>query len=268
MLPIALNHMTAPTLRYDALFDLAKSLGCIGVELRNDLARPLFDGDDAATVRKAAVDRGLRIVGVSQIYPYQDWSDETEQAVRTLIDQAVACGGESFTLIPRNDGRAESDETRLADLRTALESVMPLVEAGGIVALVEPLGFLSSSLRHKDEAVRMIEDLGATGRVKLVHDTFHHTLAGGGSDFVEHTGIVHVSGITDPAPSVEEMRDDHRVLIDTDDRLENVAQLKELLSQGYDGPISIEAFSPEIHALDDPEPALRETIEFMNAQLA
>ena len=268
MLPIALNHMTAPTLRYDALFDLATSLSCVGVELRNDLARPLFDGDDAETVRKAAADRGLRIVGVSQIYPYQDWSEKTEQSVRTLIDQAVACGAESFTLIPRNDGRAEPEETRLADLRAALESVVPLAEAAGIVALVEPLGFLSSSLRHKEEAVRMIEELGATGRVKLVHDTFHHTLAGGGPYFVEHTGIVHVSGITDPAPSVEEMRDDHRVLIDAEDRLENIAQLQELLSRGYDGPISIEAFSPEIHQLEDPEPALRETIEFINAQVA
>ena len=268
MLPIALNHMTVPTRRYDAFFDLAQSLVCIGVELRNDLAQPLFNGDDPEAVRKAAAERGLRIVGVSQIYPYQDWSAETEQAVRTLIDQAVACGGESFTLIPRNDGRAEPDETRLADLRVALEKVLPMAEAAGIVALVEPLGFLSSSLRHKEEAVRMIEDLGAIGRVKLVHDTFHHTLAGGGPYFVEHTGIVHVSGITDPAPSVDEMRDDHRVLIDADDRLDNIAQLKELLSQGYDGPISIEAFSPEIHQLEDPEPALRETIEFINAQVA
>jgi 2-keto-myo-inositol isomerase len=268
MLPIALNHMTVPTLRCDGLLDLAQSLGCIGVELRNDLARPLFDGDDAETVRKAAVDRGLRVIGVSQIYPFQDWSEETERSVRTLIDQAVACGGESFTLIPRNDGRAEPEETRLADLRAALERVVPLAETAGIVALVEPLGFLSSSLRHKEEAVRVIEDLGATGRVKLVHDTFHHTLAGGGPYFVEHTGIVHVSGLTDPAPSVEEMRDDHRGLIDADDRLENIAQLKALLSQGYSGPISIEAFSPELHQLEDPEPVLRETIEFINAQVA
>ncbi len=268
MLPIALNHMTAPRLRYDELFALARSLGCIGVELRNDLSQPLFNGDDAGKVREAATDHGLRIVGVSQIYPFQDWSDETERNIRTLIDQAVACGGESISLIPRNDGRTEPDEGRLADLKSAVEKVLPMAETAGIVALVEPLGFLASSLRRKDEAVRLIEEIGATGRIKLVHDTFHHTLAGGGPYFVEHTGIVHVSGIVDPAPSVDEMRDDHRVLVDDDDRLENIPQLKELLAQGYDGAISIEAFSPEIHALDDPEPALRKTIDFMNARLA
>lgn len=38
-----LNHMTVPNLCYADCLDLAARLGCFGIEVRNDLARPLFD---------------------------------------------------------------------------------------------------------------------------------------------------------------------------------------------------------------------------------
>ena len=56
-----------------------------------------------------------------------------------------------------------------------------------------------------------------------------------------------------------------RVLVDGKDRLENIPQLKALLAAGYDGPISFEPFAEEVHALDDPEAALRESIGFVSA---
>jgi 2-keto-myo-inositol isomerase len=115
-----------------------------------------------------------------------------------------------------------------------------------MVALFEPLGFETSSLRSKAETV---ESLGAAGRFKLVHDTFHHHLAGGGPIFPEHTGIVHVSGVVDPALAVSDMRDAHRILLDGRDNLGNAAQIAELRAAGYAGPISFEAFVPEIHAV-------------------
>ena len=39
MLPKALNQMTVPTAPVAEVFALAKTLGCQGVELRNDLGR-------------------------------------------------------------------------------------------------------------------------------------------------------------------------------------------------------------------------------------
>ena len=88
----------------------------------------------------------------------------------------------------------------------------------------------------------------AEGRFKLVHDTFHHHLAGGGPIFPEHTGIVHISGVVDPALKPEEMQDGHRILVDADDRLGNIEQIRALLDAGYDGAFSYEPFSPEVHA--------------------
>jgi hypothetical protein len=42
MLPFALNHMTAPTLGWEAFLDPANGLACVGAECRNDLKMPLL----------------------------------------------------------------------------------------------------------------------------------------------------------------------------------------------------------------------------------
>lgn len=257
MLPFVLNHITAPRLGWMDFLALAQRLGCIGVEFRNDLGRPLFDGDAPEAVADAALAKGLRIVGLSQVYPFNDWSDARRAAVASLIATAKACGAETISLIPRNDGVPAND------LRTALREIAPMLDEAGVVALVEPLGFESSSLRSKADTIEAIESLGVSKHFKLVHDTFHHHLAGGGPIFPEYTGLVHISGVTDPALAVSAMRDEHRVLVDADDRLGNCEQIAALRAAGYAGPVSFEAFSPETHARPDLEDALRQSMEFI-----
>lgn len=268
MLPIALNQVTVPGVRYDRLLDIARGLGCVGVELRNDLGRPLFDGDAPETVAGRLRERGLRLVGLSQVHPFNAWSDAVRAQVEALVATAVACGAETISLIPRNDGQGVGNGERQANLRIALREIHPMLEAADMVALVEPLGFLTSSLRDKAETVEIIEALGAGERVRLVHDTFHHHLAGGGPVFPAQTGIVHVSGVVDPGLAVADMLDEHRVLVDERDRLGNVEQLRALLAGGYAGPISFEAFSPVVHRLEDPGAALRRSLDFIVGQVA
>ena len=269
MLPFAINHMTVPHLGYRDLLDLAKSLGCIGVELRNDLGRPLFDGDEPAAVRAAAKERGIRIVGLSQVYPFNAWSDAIRDELAALIADAKASGAETISLIPRNDGSGMAEGERQENARHALAAAGPLLRDAGMVALVEPLGFpLTSSLGDKAETLALIDEVGGGDLFKLVHDTFHHYLAGGGAIFPERTGIVHISGVIDRDLALEEIADAHRILVDEGDRLGNVEQIVALRRGGYAGPISIEAFAPEVHRIHDPEPALRETIEHIETSVA
>ncbi|MDU8912004.1 TIM barrel protein [Aestuariicoccus sp. MJ-SS9] len=263
----ALNYMTVPGLAYADFLDLAARLGCVGVEVRNDIARPLFDGMDAAGAGRMAADKGLRLVGLSQVYPFNDWNDDREAAVRALIDTAIEAGAETVSLIPRNDGQALGNGERQANLRVAMKAILPILQETGMTALVEPLGFLRSSLRSKRDLVDTIEAIGGAAHFKLVHDTFHHTLAGGGPIFPEETGIVHISAVTDPDLPVERMEDEHRVLIDENDRLDNVGQIAALLAAGYDGPFSYECFSPETQALADPYTAIRTSFDFISSQL-
>jgi len=263
----ALNHMTTPNLGYEDFLDLAVKLGCVGVEVRNDIDRPLFDGIDPAEAGAMARNKGLRLVGLSQVYPFNTWSAEIEQEVRELIATAKAAGAETISLIPRNDGTQTAEGERQGKLRLAMKGVLPMLEKADMIALVEPLGFPVSSLRQKSELVDTIDAMEAKGRYKLVHDTFHHTLAGGGAYYPDYTGIVHISAVVDPEVPVEEMQDAHRVLIDAEDRLGNVEQIRDLLAQGYDGVFSYECFSPVTHALEDPYAAIRKSFDFIEAQV-
>ena len=252
-LSFALNHITAPRLTCREFIDLAQRQGCVGVELRNDLAdkrlceRAFFDGERPKAVGEFAKSRGIRLLGLSEVYAFNRWSEEIRTKVERLIGEALASGAESISLIPSNDGRSEPDEARLEALRDALSRILPMLAGTDLIALVEPLGFTTSSLRHKREAIAAIEAVGGKSRYKLVHDTFHHHLAGETEFFPEWTGIVHISGVADPQLTPADMRDEHRILVDGSDRLGNAGQIAKLAAAGYNGAYSYECFATSVH---------------------
>ncbi|MGL5010703.1 MAG: TIM barrel protein [Paracoccaceae bacterium] len=262
-LPFALNHMTAPRLDWRAFADLAAALGCVGVEYRNDLPGALFGGDDPAVVGAAVRAKGLRFLALAEVKMFNDWSDAKAAEADALMKIAVAAGADAISLIPRNDGVAteRGESRRVTEL--ALREILPMLRAHGLKAMVEPLGFAVCSLRYKDVLADAIDAVAGAGTYFMVHDTFHHHLAGGGQMFPELTGIVHVSGVADAGVAVDDMRDAHRVLVDGQDRLCNVAQIAALRAAGYAGPISYEPFAPKVHALTDARVALAASMAFI-----
>ncbi len=267
MLPFALNHMTAPRLSWEAFLDLAKGLGCVGVEFRNDLPGKLFDGAEPATVGAAARARGLRFLALAEVKMFNDWSDAKRAEAEALMKIAVAAGAEAVSLIPRNDGVATDRKDSFRATELALRELLPMLKGHGLKAMVEPLGFAVCSLRYKDVLAEVIEAVGGRGTYFMVHDTFHHALAGYGPIFPDLTGIVHVSGVKDQI-YLDDMRDPHRVLVDADDMLGNVEQIRALRAAGYAGPISYEPFAPSVHALGNPGPALAASMEFIRSGVA
>ncbi|WP_172330090.1 TIM barrel protein [Mangrovicoccus sp. HB161399] len=263
----ALNHMAAPGLDWVHFLDLAAQLGCTGVEFRNDLDGELFGGSAPGDVAALAAARGLRILALAEVKAFNDWSPEKAAEAEALMRIARACGAERVSLIARNDGKRMAKAERQEDLKAAIDGLGPLLEAHGLVGLIEPLGFAACSLRDKADTVGAILDAGAAGRFQIVHDTFHHALAGGGEIFAGMTGIVHVSGVTDPSLSVSDMQDSHRVLVDAHDRLDNLGQLEALRRADYAGPVSFEPFAAEIHALADPRAAYETSFGFLETAL-
>lgn len=262
----ALNHMCAPHRPISEFFDLAVSLGVKGVEIRNDLeGNAILDGTSPASVRSEAKARGLRILSINALQRFNDWNDTREEEARSLIAYARDCGAEALVLVPVNDGTGTADGERQGNLRTALKGLRPLLEDAGIIGLVEPLGFETCSLRLKSEAVEAIASLDAAGTFRLVHDTFHHTLSGEESFHVAETGLVHISGVVDTALSVSDMRDGHRVLVDENDRLDNVGQISALCSEGYRGPFSFEPFADSVHTSRDLHSDLQESMQHLRA---
>jgi 2-keto-myo-inositol isomerase len=265
---IALNHMVAPRRSHGAFFDLARALGVTAVEIRNDLPNvALLDGTPAAAVGAAARARGLTILSINALQRFNDWTPARAAEARGLIAYAAGCRARALVLCPVNDPAfAPSEAERLAGLRAALRGLRPMLADAGITGLIEPLGFAECSLRRKSDAVDAID--GVDPRIfALVHDTFHHHVAGQDVMFPRHTGLVHVSGVSDPALAPAAMRDPHRGLVDRNDRIGNLAQLQRLRLGRYDGPVSFEPFAPAVHHSPDIVADLRRSIDFVIAGL-
>lgn len=265
----ALNHMAAPAKSHAELFDLAVAL-CLGaVEIRNDLnGVAIADGTSAAVVRADAASRGLKILSINALQRFNDWTPERAEQARYLVDYAKESGAEALVLCPVNDlAWQPTTAERLAHLRQALEGLAPILSDAGILGFIEPLGFSECSLRSKREAVEAIDHLGGGAPFRIVHDTFHHHLAGEPALFPQHTGLVHISGVPDPGLAVTAMRDPHRVLVGPDDRIGNIAQMRALIDAFYRGPFSFEPFAAEVRQRADIEAALRASMDFITTEL-
>lgn len=261
----ALNHMCAPQLSVFEFLDLARVLGAEGVEFRNDIeGNALADRTDPAEIGRAARERGLRILSINALQRFNAWDAVREQEAALEIGQAKACGAEALVLVPTNDGTGLATGERQANLRIALQALAPMLEEAGIVGLVEPLGFQRCSLRRKREAVEAIESLALSGTFRLVHDTFHHFVAGETEFFPKHTGLVHLSGVTNRALDTAVMRDADRVLVDEHDRLDNVGQIAVLRSGGYKGPLSFEPFSETVQQAKDLRNLLAQSMKLIS----
>ncbi|MFC3282715.1 TIM barrel protein [Litchfieldella rifensis] len=269
-LKFSLNHMVCPRLSAEQLIEAAKEMGLGAVELRNDVqANSITELGQARAAGKYAREFGIEVLSINALYPFNIWNDERATQAEKLAQLVDAAGGRGLVLCPLVDGdyRA-SEEEKHAGLKQALTALDGILGRYDLQGFVEPLGFPISSLRTKEKAVRAIQELGLEQRFGLVHDTFHHQGAGETAFFAERTGLVHISGVEDPEIGFDDMLDAHRLLVGDRDRLDNVGQIKELLAAGYRGYFSFEPFAEQVHGLQDPLGAVRESIDYIRQQLA
>jgi 2-keto-myo-inositol isomerase len=173
-------------------------------------------------------------------------------------------------LCPNNDPADSRDvETRKAQTVEALAAFAPLFAAAGILGYVEPLGFAESSLSSVVAARDAIRRSGASC-YRVLFDTFHHYLGpdtaavmGAGYD-PRDTGLIHASGV-EASMARERTRDEHRVLVGPRDLTGCREQIRQHIRLGYEGAISLEPFSPEVHKLgrDDLAAALKKSLRYL-----
>lgn len=259
----SLSHILAPRQSPAEFFAMARALGVTDVEIRNDTPN-VVGTVSPAEVKAAAKAAGVNLLSINALYPFNVWNEERRAQTEKLAAYAAACGAQALVMCPLNEGKPVAQEALVA----ALAAIKPILVAHGIRGLVEPLGFPVSSLRRKADAITAIKSAGGEGLFKLVHDTFHHHLAGETDFFPEWTGLVHISGVADPDVPVADMRDAHRVLVDQRDRLGNVAQIRALQAAGYQGPYSFEPFATEVQELADPQSALASSMGWLREQVA
>jgi 2-keto-myo-inositol isomerase len=269
LLSFAINHMAAPAKSFAELVELARALGLDQVEIRNDLKGvPISDGTAPERIREVAEAGGVRILSINALQRFIDWNDARAAEAEALARYAQGCGAQALVLCPVNDVRYRLTEGERRDrLRQALRGLAPILAEAGISGLVEPLGFEESSLRLKADAVEAIEDLDLGERFRLVHDTFHHYLAGEVRMFPDWTALVHISGVDDESLPLSRIRDEHRILVGPDDILGNIGQIVALM-EGYSGPYSFEPFAASVHASRDIAGALERSMHLIDRELA
>jgi 2-keto-myo-inositol isomerase len=266
----ALNHIAAPSLPADRFFALARALGLTKVEIRNDLAGvPVADGTPAQEVKQAARAQAVTILTINALQRFNEWSDQREAEATELARYAKACGAKALVLVPVNDASFRpSDRKRLEGLRDALRHLAPLLVENGLKGFVEPLGFPVSSLRSKREAIDAIDATGGENVFLLVHDTFHHHLAGEAALFPERTGLCHISGVTERTLALTSLQDAHRVLVDERDILGNLAQIKALRAGRYRGVFSFEPFAESVQRASDLKARLEASMALIASEIA
>ena len=250
-----------------ALVDMAATLGCAGIELRDDLGTSLFDGETPESFGNVVRAAGLRILALAEVKAFNDDPVGNRPAATRLIESAARCGAEGVALIPLVGSKGASRSDQRDALRVALDVLQPVLEDHQMRGLIEPLGFAQSSLRFKADVVSVLREMDLPSCFGLIHDTFHHHLAGEAEIYPELTAIIHISGVNAIQPTVTEMTDAHRVLVGPQDRLGNIAQLQAFQAAGHASPISFEAFATDIHDMTDPAAALAGSIAFITEQL-
>ena len=255
--PRGLNQKTAPHLDWPAFLDLASASGCDGVEARDDLGRPFFDGAAPAAVARDLRARGLRLFGLSEVYGFNAAEDPPLGAIRALLDTAAEAGAEGVNLVPCVQG-----EATLAP-GAALDRLAGMLGDDAPPVLVEPIGFATSSLRHAADVEAAIRAAGLAGRVGIVHDTFQVALAGDAGVRTDAVAMVHVSGLSDPDVDLDMDQDAHRVLVDAADRCRTADQVAALRAGGYAGPVSMECTAGSVQRHPDPAPYIRASFDLI-----
>lgn len=265
----AINRISASRMPFADYLAMCRRLGVSAIEIRNDLPHAeTCDGTAPAAIRATAQEAGITILSINALYPFDVFNADLERKARELAGYARDCGAQAVVMCPLNDrADARTPGERRRDLVQALRQLRPILDGHGIQGLVEPLGFAECALRRKSDAVAAIHEATGERHFKLVHDSFHHHLAGEDVFFPEQTGLVHVSGVEDRQLESGQMRDGHRVLVGAADRLGNLIQLRALRHGGYAGPVSFEPFAPEITEAEHGEALLRRSMDFIRNAL-
>lgn len=251
---LALNHSLAPHLSIPEFLDFAAAAGVDAVELRNGMPPgwQLSVTADVttyppATIARFAADAGVSVLTINALLDFDQWNTRRAEQARSLIGMAAAAGVAAIVLCPRVAPPGQPAPS--SDMPTALDSLIPVLTDAGVRGLVEPLGFPGASVRFAHDVDVCLRERGSPECLGVVHDTFHHVLAGaaGYSSFI---GLIHASGVLPSGAAVTDLTDADRVLVAEVDRLASCAQIAAIGAGGglaMNAPaVSLEPFASSV----------------------
>lgn len=270
----SLNRIIYPKLKLEDFFKFAKDLDLNKIELRNDLpGGEVTDGYSHEQFKELSKKYEIEILTINALQKFNLAAilPETIKELKKLINLSLSIGCKAIVLCPNNDVNDKRNPGDIFEETVkALKSFGPLFQDSGMQGYLEPLGFEECSLRSLVTAMKAIQESGYPV-YKIVHDTFHHHIGPDTLDTIKndydisYTGLIHISGVEYTIP-VEEYRDNHRVLVTAQDRLQTKEQIELLLKLGYAGNISFEPFSQKVQEMEigKIKSAIDQSIEYIS----
>ncbi|RXT25021.1 xylose isomerase [Lacticaseibacillus chiayiensis] len=255
---MALNRKVAQNRSLERFFQLTAEVGMHQVELRNDMTgsdapETVIDQMSAADFNTLRANYGMKILTINAVQQFNQPAKlvENRQLLTGLAELAVQIGSPAIIFVPEvNPQDTRTPQQRLEDAAHHLQVFGDILANYHLTGLIEPLGFMASTMRYPWTALRAIELSGRT-EFKLTIDTFHFFLAHiTAAQFkanvdVKRIGLVHLSGI-EPIHELREVLDEDRMLITDCDMMQNVEQVHLFESLGYRGDYSFEPFSTRL----------------------
>ena len=237
----ALNQILFPDSPFKNFISFSKKLNVKAIEIRNDIKTNLIEENDPIKISNICEENSIKILSINALQKFNFWNKDREKELIFLCQYADKANIDSIVLVPLNDGSINSEKEQIQLLEQSLKNILKIINDFDLFGLVEPLGFSHSSLRFKSLAVKVINSL-QSNKLKIVHDTFHHALAGENEFFPSLTGLVHISGVSNTYKNIK-LLDSHRSIIDEKDMLANIKQIRKLCNSNYKGFFSLEPFS-------------------------
>ncbi len=237
----ALNQILFPDAPFENFISFSKKLNVKAIEIRNDIKTNLIEENDPIKIKNLCEENSIKILSINALQKFNIWNKDREKELISLCKYADKANINSIVLVPLNDGSINSHEEQIQLLEHSLINILKIFNDFKVFGLVEPLGFSHSSLRFKSLVVKLINDF-QSNKLKILHDTFHHFLSGEDEFFPSLTGLVHISGVSNMFKNIK-LDDDHRSIIDDNDILHNINQIKKICNSNYQGFFSMEPFS-------------------------
>ena len=237
----ALNQIIFPDLPFKDFLTFSKRLNVKAIEIRNDIETNLIKENDPIKIKSICEDNDIIILSINALQKFNIWNKDRENEFISLCKYADKANINAIVLVPLNDGSINSQKEQIQLLEHSLININKIINDFKVIALIEPLGFNHSSLRLKSLTGDFINTF-QSNKLKIVHDTFHHALASENKFIPSLTGLVHFSGVSNMYKNIE-LNDEHRSIVDANDILENLTQIKTLTSSQYKGYFSFEPFS-------------------------
>ncbi len=258
---LSINQIIMKYSTFDEFISFTKKLNIQNIEIRNDIENNLIKENEPEKIKDICDSHSVRILTINALQKFNIWDEKRKSELIELCIYANKANIRAIVLVPLNDGSITNENDQINLLRKSLIEISKILNEYNIIGLVETLGFEKSTLRKKSLAIKIINEIKST-KIKILHDTFHHKLAEENKFYIDYTELVHISGVADHYRN-HKLTDDYRSVIEENDLIENIKQIKKFLQNGYKGYFSFEPFSEKLISNVDKFNLTKKSIDFI-----